>query len=110
MLMRISVIFGTRPEAIKLAPVVVALKKEKRVQCRVCVTAQHREMLDQVLSAFDIVPDDDLAIMHPNQDLASLTARGLEKVDTYLETGAPWTCDHPGGYDDNVDLRSGGIL
>jgi len=56
-LLKVSVIFGTRPEAIKLAPVVLAMKRDDRFDCRVCVTAQHREMLDQVLEAFGIVPD-----------------------------------------------------
>ena len=54
--MKISVIFGTRPEAIKLAPVILALRSDPRFQCRVCITAQHREMLDQVLDVFQIVP------------------------------------------------------
>ena len=72
---KISVIFGTRPEAIKLAPVILELKKHKGIKCRVCVTAQHRQMLDQVLEVFGIVPDVDLQLMRPNQTLAGLTAR-----------------------------------
>jgi UDP-N-acetylglucosamine 2-epimerase len=67
---RVSVIFGTRPEAIKLAPVILALKGDPFFDCRVCVTAQHREMLDQVLESFDINPDVDLNLMRPNQSLA----------------------------------------
>lgn len=64
---KISVIFGTRPEAVKLAPVILKLKQHPDFDCRVCVTAQHREMLDQVLEVFDIVPDTDMNFMQPNQ-------------------------------------------
>ncbi len=75
---RILTVFGTRPEAIKLAPVVRALRAENgTVEVRVCVTAQHREMLDQVLSLFGIVPDWDLDLMAPGQNLTDLTSRVL---------------------------------
>lgn len=87
--MNISVIFGTRPEAIKLAPVVLALRKERRINCRVCVTAQHRQMLDQVLDVFGIQPDVDLNLMQPGQSLAGLTARALDALDAYLAGDAP---------------------
>jgi UDP-N-acetylglucosamine 2-epimerase (non-hydrolysing) len=87
--MKVSVVFGTRPEAIKLAPVVLALRRHGGMQCSVCVTAQHREMLDQVLQAFDIVPDEDLNVMQPSQSLVSLTSRVLERVDAYLRREAP---------------------
>ena len=87
--MKISVIFGTRPEAIKLAPVILALRKDPRIRCRVCVTAQHREMLDQVLEVFGIRPDVDLNLMQPAQSLAGLTARALEALDSYLATDTP---------------------
>ena len=86
---KISVIFGTRPEAIKLAPVVLALKADARFECEVCVTAQHREMLDQVLEVFGIVPDTDLDLMVPEQTLAGLTARAVETVDRYLGRAKP---------------------
>jgi len=86
---KISVIFGTRPEAIKLAPVILALKADPQFDCRVCVTAQHREMLDQVLQAFEIVPDVDLNLMQPNQTLAGLTARAIESLDRYLSEEQP---------------------
>ena len=72
--LRVVSIFGTRPEAVKMAPVVKALQQNSRVESRVVVTAQHRQMLDQVLDLFEIVPDLDLNLMRPNQDLASLTA------------------------------------
>jgi UDP-N-acetylglucosamine 2-epimerase (non-hydrolysing) len=86
---KVSIIFGTRPEAIKLAPVVLALKADPRFECDVCVTAQHRQMLDQVLVAFGIVPDTDLDLMVPDQTLAGLTARAVETVDRYLAEAKP---------------------
>src|SRR5436305_930834 len=70
--MKVTTIFGTRPEAIKLAPVVLALRAQPQVESHVCVTGQHREMLDQVLQVFDIVPDHDLNIMQVGQRLAGL--------------------------------------
>lgn len=81
--MKILTVFGTRPEAIKMAPLVLELSKDPEVESRVCVTAQHREMLDSVLEIFSIVPDYDLDIMSPNQDLFSITQKilaGLKKV------------------------------
>lgn len=86
---RISIIFGTRPEAIKLAPVVLGCRAHRGLETRICVTAQHREMLDQVLATFEIVPDEDLALMTPDQSLPALTARALEKVDRHLDTFRP---------------------
>lgn len=71
---RVLCVFGTRPEAIKMAPVVKALVAEKGVRCSVCVTAQHREMLDQVLRLFDIEPQFDLDLMRAEQSLAEITA------------------------------------
>ena len=70
---KVLMIFGTRPEAIKMAPVIKAFKDEKIFNTKVCVTAQHREMLDQVLKIFDIKPDYDLNIMKPKQDLFDVT-------------------------------------
>lgn len=81
---RILLVFGTRPEAIKMAPLVKALQKEpEHFETKVCVTAQHRQMLDQVLEVFGIVPEYDLNIMDPNQDLFDITSRvllGLREV------------------------------
>lgn len=80
---RILIIFGTRPEAIKLAPLIKAFEKETIFDCRVCVTAQHREMLDQVLKIFDIKPDYDLNLMKPGQNLYEITSDvlfGVEKI------------------------------
>jgi len=84
---KILIVFGTRPEAIKMAPVVKEFEKYRdKFSTKVCVTAQHREMLDQVLSIFDIVPDYDLDIMKPNQDLYDVTSRILLKLrDIYSE-------------------------
>jgi len=87
--MNLSFIFGTRPEAIKLAPVILAAKADPRFKCKVCVTAQHREMLDQVLKVFKIKPDVDLNLMRPNQTLAGLTARAIRGIDTYLAQEKP---------------------
>ena len=87
--LRVLSIFGTRPEAVKMAPVVQALAAEKNIEARVCVTAQHREMLDQVLSLFQIKPDIDLNLMRPNQSLAELTAQILENLDPVLADEHP---------------------
>ncbi len=86
---KISVIFGTRPEAIKLAPVILELKKRRNLVCHVCVTAQHRQMLDQVMDTFNIVPDVDLNLMRPNQSLGGLTSRAVEAIDQYLSDEKP---------------------
>ncbi|MDM0110819.1 UDP-N-acetylglucosamine 2-epimerase (non-hydrolyzing) [Variovorax sp. J22R133] len=82
-------VFGTRPEAIKMAPVVRALKADARFACRLCVTAQHRQMLDQVLELFDLVPDEDLDLMRPDQTLAELSARALSGLDKVLHRRPP---------------------
>jgi UDP-N-acetylglucosamine 2-epimerase (non-hydrolysing) len=88
--MRVMVIFGTRPEAVKLAPVIKALREHpEEIEVTVCVTAQHREMLDQVLDAFDITPDIDLDLMVPNQKLAQLTARIFTGLNPVLEQYQP---------------------
>ncbi len=78
-------VVGTRPEAIKMAPVILALKNEQWAEVRVLATAQHRQMLDQVLEVFDIEPDIDLDIMRPNQALTTLTARLLLDLDDVLQ-------------------------
>ena len=80
---KVMSVFGTRPEAIKMAPLVKELEKRKEIESIVCVTAQHREMLDQVLETFDIKPDYDLNIMKQGQTLSEITARvimGIEEV------------------------------
>ncbi|MBN3182782.1 UDP-N-acetylglucosamine 2-epimerase (non-hydrolyzing) [Pectobacterium brasiliense] len=83
--MKVLTVFGTRPEAIKMAPLVHALAQDGAFESRICVTAQHREMLDQVLRLFDITPDYDLDIMRPGQGLSEISCRilsGLEPVMT----------------------------
>lgn len=83
-------IFGTRPEAIKMSPVVKALAQHPdRIRPRVCVTAQHRQMLDQVLDLFGLVPDYDLNLMQPNQSLAALTARVFTELDAVITQEQP---------------------
>ena len=86
---KIVVIFGTRPEAIKLCPVVRALKANSAFDCKVCVTGQHREMLQQVLDVFGVVPDKDLALMRSNQTLGGLTSRAIAAIDEYLDEEKP---------------------
>jgi UDP-N-acetylglucosamine 2-epimerase (non-hydrolysing) len=78
---RIAVVFGTRPEAIKLAPVILAFRTRQEVDCRVWATAQHREMLDQVLTVFQVRTDVDLDLMLPAQSLSSFTARCIDELD-----------------------------
>ncbi len=85
--MKVLVVFGTRPEAIKMAPVVRALKS--KLEVKVCVTAQHREMLDQVLDLFEIVPDYDLDIMKPGQDLFDVTSNVLSGMKQVLSEEQP---------------------
>ena len=82
-------IFGTRPEAIKMAPLVKEFQKNGKFETKVCITAQHREMLDQVLEFFEIIPDYDLDLMKPNQNLYSLTAEIIIKLKPILEEYQP---------------------
>lgn len=98
---RVLSVFGTRPEAIKMAPLVECLSDEPGIDSRVCVTAQHREMLDSVLQLFEITPDHDLSIMSPGQDLHDITSRVLlgmrsviraEQPDIVLVHGDTTTC------------------
>ena len=82
-------VVGTRPEAVKMAPVILALRREPWARVRVLATAQHRRMLDQVLGLFAIAPDVDLDLMRPDQDLADLTARMLTALDASLREERP---------------------
>ena len=86
---KIALIFGTRPEAIKLAPVFFALRDEHNIQCHLCVTGQHRQMLDQVLQAFELTPDADLNLMQPGQTLGGFTSRAIAALDSYLVKEKP---------------------
>ncbi len=88
--MKILSIFGTRPEAIKMAPLIGRLQRSyPALTSVVCVTAQHRQMLDQVLSLFEITPDYDLDLMQPNQSLAALTATALQGLDAVISAEKP---------------------
>ncbi|MGC6657336.1 non-hydrolyzing UDP-N-acetylglucosamine 2-epimerase [Pantoea ananatis] len=82
--MKVLTVFGTRPEAIKMAPLVQALAQDPAFESRLCVTAQHREMLDQVLSLFQLQPDYDLNVMRPEQGLTEITCRILQGMHTVL--------------------------
>lgn len=86
---KVLVIFGTRPEAIKMCPLVRVLNERPGVETRVCVTGQHREMLDQVLEVFDVHPDVDLSIMQKGQDLFDITLAILQKLRDVLRAEAP---------------------
>lgn len=86
---RILIIFGTRPEAIKMAPVVKAFQNDERFETKVCVTAQHRDMLDQVLALFSIKPDYDLDIMQQNQGLTGITCAILTGLESVLQDFLP---------------------
>lgn len=86
---KVMVVFGTRPEAIKMCPLVKELKTREKLNAVVCVTGQHREMLDQVLTAFDVVPDYDLSIMKAKQTLFDVTINILEKMKAVLEKVKP---------------------
>lgn len=92
---RLMVVFGTRPEAIKMAPVILALKATRTFDVKVCITGQHRGMLDQVLGIFGIVPDFDLNIMKPEQDLTDITGNVLAGMrDVYRKWRPEWTLVH----------------
>ncbi len=86
---KVLLVFGTRPEAIKMAPLVKACEKCTDIESKVCVTAQHREMLDQVLEIFDITPDYDLNIMKPKQDLFDITSNVLLGLKDILDDFSP---------------------
>lgn len=86
---KVMTVFGTRPEAIKMAPLVKELESREEVESIVCVTAQHRQMLDQVLDIFNITPDFDLNLMKNNQTLTSITVSALEGIDEVIRKSKP---------------------
>ena len=86
---KIMLVFGTRPEAIKMCPLVNELKSRDSIETIVCVTGQHRQMLDQVLNTFHVVPDYDLSIMKQGQTLFDITTGILEKIKVVLEEAKP---------------------
>ena len=87
--MKVMSVFGTRPEAIKMAPLVRLLQDDPSVESVLCVTAQHREMLDQVLDLFELTPDYDLNIMQPNQTISMITANVLTGMEPVLQKERP---------------------
>lgn len=86
---RILLVFGTRPEAIKMAPLYHGLKKNRAFQVKACSTGQHREMMDQVLDFFEIKPDFELKLMRPGQSLFHVTSRGLERLEPVMRGFSP---------------------
>ena len=86
---KVMTIFGTRPEAIKMAPLVKELKSREEIECIVCVTAQHRQMLDQVLNTFEIKPDYDLNIMQQGQTLSDITSKALKGLEEVIKEVQP---------------------
>ena len=92
----ILVFMGTRPEAIKLAPVVAALRKTDDLACTVVATGQHKEMFQQVIDRFGVTVDAELDVMRPNQSLAELTARLMTSIDAWLASA------HPDMYSNNL--------
>jgi UDP-N-acetylglucosamine 2-epimerase (non-hydrolysing) len=86
---KILLVFGTRPEAIKMAPLALELKKRPELDVEVCVTAQHREMLDQVLNLFELTPEYDLDLMQPGQDLFDITTRALQGLKDVFSEAKP---------------------
>lgn len=86
---RLCIILGTRPEAIKLAPVIQAFQQDPAVQTQVVLTGQHREMVDQVMALFDLKADADLAIMQPQQTLTDITCRSLQGLEVYFQSTQP---------------------
>ena len=92
MIKKIMLVFGTRPEAIKMCPLVNELKTRDEMQTVVCVTGQHRQMLDQVLDAFNVIPDYDLSIMKEKQNLFDITNNILNSIKAVLEKEKPDAC------------------
>ena len=89
MKIKVMTVFGTRPEAIKMAPLVLALRADERFESITTVTAQHREMLDSALEIFKIKPDYDLNLMHKGQTLQEITADVLTKIDGVIKKADP---------------------
>ena len=87
--MKILAVFGTRPEAIKMCPLVIELKKHPEIECEICLTGQHKEMLRQVMDAFDLHEDYNLDIMRPQQTLTTITTDILQKIESVLKSVKP---------------------
>ena len=93
---KVLVVFGTRPEAIKMCPLVNELKRRKSLETVVCVTGQHRQMLDQVLHVFGVVPDYDLSIMKEGQDLFDITSSIITRIKHVIIKEKPDVVHHVG--------------
>ena len=106
---KVLVIFGTRPEAIKMAPLVLALAADPRFEARVCVTAQHREMLDQVLELFGIVPDYDLDMMQPEPDARPGHRAGADRHAAGSSTASSPTRAGAGRHHHHAGRLAGGL-
>ena len=102
---KVMVVFGTRPEAIKMVPVVKACKARPELEVKVCVTAQHRQMLDQVMDIFGLAADFDLNVMAPNQTLGNVTCKVLRNGGC-LRAVAARRDPRPGRYDDRFVCRA----
>ena len=89
---KVILVFGTRPEAIKMCPLINELKRRKTIETIVCVTGQHRQMLDQVLGTFNVIPDYDLSIMKDSQTLFDIITNILNKIKNVLEEVKPDVC------------------
>ena len=87
--MKLFFVVGTRPEGIKLAPLIIEAKKHSSFQVEVCITGQHKEMLYQVLDLFEIKPDYDLALMEANQTLSRLTSKAIDALDKVIKPSQP---------------------
>jgi UDP-N-acetylglucosamine 2-epimerase (non-hydrolysing) len=107
---KVLLVFGTRPEAIKMAPLVKALKAHPAFDARVCVTAQHRQMLDQVLELFEITPEFDLNLMKPGQDLTDITAGVLQGLKTVFAEWKPDVVLVHGDTSTTFGCLAGGVL
>ena len=103
---KIMLVFGTRPEAIKMCPLVKELKTRKGLETVVCVTGQHRQMLDSVLRTFDVEPDYDLSIMKDKQTLFDVTVSILEKIKPVLEKRETGRGSRPRRYYNYFRLRA----
>ena len=107
---KVLCVFGTRPEVIKMAPVIKELRRHPEMECKVCVTAQHRQMLDQVLRLFDITPDYDPNVMKDNQSPAQVASAVLARLEPVLEKERPdWVLvQRP--LPEEINRREGGVI
>lgn len=108
--LKVMSVFGTRPEAIKMAPLVQSLARRENVESLLCVTAQHRQMLDSVLEIFHLKPDYDLDIMEPRQTLTTITSKTLLGMEKVIEQAKPDLIFGAWRYNNHLCRRIGGVL